>query len=227
VVYTGLHQTPEMIAGAALQEGVDAVGLSVMSGAHLTLFPAVVQALRAAGAGDVLVFGGGIIPQADVPVLEAAGVARVFGPGTPTGAVVEWLEARLGRQRLEAAAMLAGEGPGPEGSGAPTEAVPKKKERVPPPAPPPARRMLDLLPQRVTVYEVGPRDGLQNERARLPTSAKLELIAALADAGLSASRPRASSRPSGSPARRRRRVARGLPRRPGLVYSALVPNEKA
>ncbi|MGC4113403.1 MAG: cobalamin B12-binding domain-containing protein [Myxococcales bacterium] len=112
VIYTGLHQTPEMIANAALQEGVDAVGLSVMSGAHLTLFPAVVEALRAVGAGDVLVFGGGIIPDADVPVLERAGVAKLFRPGTSTQAVVDWLEANLGRQRQEPAAMLAGgEGP--------------------------------------------------------------------------------------------------------------------
>ncbi|HEY3451111.1 MAG TPA: cobalamin B12-binding domain-containing protein [Myxococcales bacterium] len=114
VIYTGLHQTPEMIASAAVQEGVDAVGLSVMSGAHLTLFPAVVEALRAAGAGDVLVFGGGIIPESDVPVLARAGVAKIFGPGTPTAAVVDWLEAHLGRQSLEPAAMLAGrEGPAP------------------------------------------------------------------------------------------------------------------
>src|SRR5690348_13747796 len=73
VVYTGLHQTPEMIAAAAVQEDVDCVGLSIMSGAHNTLFPAVIDALRAKGAGDVVVFGGGIIPDEDAPRLEAAG----------------------------------------------------------------------------------------------------------------------------------------------------------
>src|SRR5215472_15696255 len=78
VVYTGLHQTPEMIAAAAVQESVDAVGLSIMSGAHMTLFPAVIEALRARGAGDVLVFGGGIVPDDDVPPLKAAGVAAIF-----------------------------------------------------------------------------------------------------------------------------------------------------
>src|ERR1700690_2940697 len=78
VVYTGLHQTPEMIASAAVQEDVDAVGLSIMSGAHNTLFPAVIDALRARGAGDVAVFGGGIVPDEDLPRLEAAGVRKVF-----------------------------------------------------------------------------------------------------------------------------------------------------
>jgi methylmalonyl-CoA mutase C-terminal domain/subunit len=78
VIYTGLHQTPDMIAAAAVQEDVDAVGLSIMSGAHTTLFPAVVAALKAAGAPDIPVFGGGIIPQQDVAGLEAQGVAKVF-----------------------------------------------------------------------------------------------------------------------------------------------------
>ena len=91
VIYTGLHQTPEMIARAALQEDVDAVGLSIMSGAHLTLFPAVIDALKAAGAADVLVFGGGIIPREDVPVLEARGVGKVFFPGTRIDEIVEWV----------------------------------------------------------------------------------------------------------------------------------------
>jgi methylmalonyl-CoA mutase C-terminal domain/subunit len=91
VIYTGLHQTPDMIARAALQEDVDAVGLSIMSGAHLTLFPAVVQALAAAGATDVRVFGGGIIPAEDVPVLEAQGVTKVFFPGTPLDEIVDWV----------------------------------------------------------------------------------------------------------------------------------------
>ncbi len=91
VVYTGLHQTPEMIAATAVQEDVDAVGLSLMSGAHNALFPAVVEALRAHGADDVVVFGGGIIPEEDIPRLQEAGVARVFLPGTPLGDIVEWV----------------------------------------------------------------------------------------------------------------------------------------
>jgi methylmalonyl-CoA mutase C-terminal domain/subunit len=91
VIYTGLHQTPEMIARAALQEDVDAVGLSIMSGAHLTLFPAVVRALAAAGAEDVRVFGGGIIPAEDVPVLEAQGVTKVFFPGARLDEIVDWV----------------------------------------------------------------------------------------------------------------------------------------
>jgi len=91
VIYTGLHQTPEMIARAALQEDVDAVGLSIMSGAHLTLFPAVVRALAAAGAEDVRVFGGGIIPAEDVPALEAQGVTKVFFPGTRLDEIVDWV----------------------------------------------------------------------------------------------------------------------------------------
>jgi methylmalonyl-CoA mutase C-terminal domain/subunit len=91
VIYTGLHQTPEMIAAAAVQEDVDAVGLSIMSGAHLTLFPAVVAALRAAGAVDVPVFGGGIIPEQDVPELQALGVAKVFFPGARIAEIVDWV----------------------------------------------------------------------------------------------------------------------------------------
>src|ERR1700754_3980059 len=80
VIYTGLHQTPEMIASAAIQEDVDAVGLSIMSGAHNTLFPAVIDALRAKGAPDMIVFGGGIIPEDDIKGLQAAGVKGVFTP---------------------------------------------------------------------------------------------------------------------------------------------------
>ena len=91
VVYTGLHQTPEMIAAAAVQEDVDAVGLSIMSGAHNTLFPAVIDALKAKGADDVVVFGGGIIPDEDVARLEAAGVKAIFGPGTSLKAIAEWV----------------------------------------------------------------------------------------------------------------------------------------
>jgi methylmalonyl-CoA mutase C-terminal domain/subunit len=91
VVYTGLHQTPEMIASAAVQEDVDAVGLSIMSGAHNTLFPAVIDALRAKGADDVVVFGGGIIPDGDIPRLREAGVKGVFTPGTSLGDIVTWI----------------------------------------------------------------------------------------------------------------------------------------
>jgi methylmalonyl-CoA mutase C-terminal domain/subunit len=91
VIYTGLHQTPEMIAAAAVQEDVDAVGLSIMSGAHNTLFPAVIEALRAQGADDVVVFGGGIIPEDDIERLRAAGVKGVFTPGTPLQEIVEWV----------------------------------------------------------------------------------------------------------------------------------------
>lgn len=91
VVYTGLHQTPEMIASAAVQEDVDAVGLSIMSGAHNTLFPAVIDALRAKGADDVVVFGGGIIPDEDVSRLESAGVKAIFRPGTSLKAIADWV----------------------------------------------------------------------------------------------------------------------------------------
>ena len=91
VVYTGLHQTPEMIASAAVQEDVDAVGLSIMSGAHNTLFPAVVDALRAKGANDVVVFGGGIIPDDDMERLKTAGVKGVFTPGTRLETIISWV----------------------------------------------------------------------------------------------------------------------------------------
>jgi methylmalonyl-CoA mutase C-terminal domain/subunit len=91
VIYTGLHQTPDMIASAAVQEDVDGVGLSIMSGAHNTLFPAVIDALKARGGGDIVVFGGGIIPEDDLPGLEAAGVSGVFTPGTTLAQIVEWV----------------------------------------------------------------------------------------------------------------------------------------
>ena len=99
VVYTGLHQTAEMIAAAAVQEAVDAVGLSIMSGAHMTLFPAVIEALRARGAGDVLVFGGGIIPDEDLEPLRASGVAAIFKPGASTHEIIDWVEGTI-RPRL-------------------------------------------------------------------------------------------------------------------------------
>jgi methylmalonyl-CoA mutase C-terminal domain/subunit len=96
VIYTGLHQTPEQIVEAAIQEDVDAVGLSIHSGAHMTLFPKVTAALRERGADDVLVFGGGIIPRDDVSALQEAGIEQVFTPGAPTSSIVDWLEERLG-----------------------------------------------------------------------------------------------------------------------------------
>lgn len=95
VVYTGLHQTPEMIAAAAVQEAVDAVGLSIMSGAHMTLFPAVIDALKQRGVGDVTVFGGGIVPKDDLPKLAEMGVAKIFTPGASTNEIVDWVESYL------------------------------------------------------------------------------------------------------------------------------------
>ncbi len=92
VVYTGLHQTPEMIANAAVQEDVDAVGLSIMSGAHNTLFPAVIDALKQKGATDVVVFGGGIIPEVDMDRLKSAGVSGVFTPGTSLETIIQWVK---------------------------------------------------------------------------------------------------------------------------------------
>ena len=91
VVYTGLHQTPEQVVAAVVDEDAQAVGLSVHSGAHLTLFPRVVELLRAAGAEDVLVFGGGIIPPEDVTTLREQGVAAVFTPGAPMAGIVDWV----------------------------------------------------------------------------------------------------------------------------------------
>ncbi len=99
VIYTGLHQTPEQIAEAAIQEDADGVGLSCHSGAHMTLFPKVVKLLREQGADDVVVFGGGIIPKGDIPKLEEAGIERIFTPGAPTGDIVAWLNERLARSQ--------------------------------------------------------------------------------------------------------------------------------
>jgi methylmalonyl-CoA mutase, C-terminal domain len=93
VIYTGLRQTPEMIADAAMQEDVDAVGLSILSGAHNTLLPRIVALLRANGMGDVPVFAGGIIPEEDIPALQQAGVAAIFGPGTPLEEIVAFVRA--------------------------------------------------------------------------------------------------------------------------------------
>ena len=98
VIYTGLHQTPEMIATAAVQEDVDVIGLSILSGAHMTLFPRVHDLLLEAGRDDVLITGGGIIPKEDMDVLREKGIGELFGPGTPTTALIEyirqWFESR-------------------------------------------------------------------------------------------------------------------------------------
>ena len=95
VIYTGLHQTPEQVVEAVVQEDADAVGLSLLSGAHMTLVPKVVDLLRQRDAGDVVVMCGGIIPDADIPKLKDAGVAQVFTPGTPLPSISEWLETAL------------------------------------------------------------------------------------------------------------------------------------
>ena len=97
VIYTGLHQTPEQIVEAVVQEDADALGLSLLSGAHMTLFPRVIALLRDRGAEDVLVFGGGIIPDADIPKLKEMGVAEIFTPGAPLASITEWLAASLDR----------------------------------------------------------------------------------------------------------------------------------
>ncbi len=95
VVYSGLHRTPEEIVETAIQEDVDAIGLSSLSGAHMALFPKVIDHLKAKGAEDILVFGGGIIPNDDVTALKDAGMAEIFTPGTTTQSIVEWLNAAL------------------------------------------------------------------------------------------------------------------------------------
>ncbi|HET9442682.1 MAG TPA: cobalamin B12-binding domain-containing protein [Acidimicrobiales bacterium] len=105
VIYTGLHQTPEQVVEAVIQEDADAVGLSLLSGAHMTLFPRVIGLLRDRGAGDVLVFGGGIIPDADIPRLTEAGVARVFTPGSSIAAITGWLEGALDEREAAATAL--------------------------------------------------------------------------------------------------------------------------
>jgi methylmalonyl-CoA mutase C-terminal domain/subunit len=95
VIYTGLHQTPEMIVSAAVQEDVDAIGLSIMSGAHMTLFPAVIDLLRGSKAGDIEVFGGGIIPDDDIPRLKQLGVSEIFTPGSSTQDIVQWIRQHI------------------------------------------------------------------------------------------------------------------------------------
>lgn len=97
VIYTGLHQTPEQIVATAIQEDADAIGLSILSGAHMTLFARVLELLRERDASDIVVFGGGIIPESDISELEAIGVARIFTPGASTSHIVEWVRSNLGR----------------------------------------------------------------------------------------------------------------------------------
>ena len=95
VIYTGLHQTPEQIVDAALEEDVQGIGLSALSGAHMTLFPKVVELLADRDAADIVVFGGGIIPEADQEVLRACGISAIFGPGTPLHEITAWVEEAL------------------------------------------------------------------------------------------------------------------------------------
>jgi len=99
VVYTGLHQTPEMVVNTALQEDVDGIGLSILSGAHLTLFPKIVKLLKEKKSDDIVVFGGGIIPDEDAPKLAQAGVRAMFTPGTTTQQVVEWVRENVPPRR--------------------------------------------------------------------------------------------------------------------------------
>lgn len=101
VIYTGLHQTPEMVVNTAIQEDVDAVSLSILSGAHNHLFPRVIELLRERDAGEIAVFGGGIIPEEDIPGLKQAGVLEVFTPGASTEAIVEWVKANVKPRRLD------------------------------------------------------------------------------------------------------------------------------
>ena len=101
VIYTGLHQTPEQVVETALQEDADAVGLSLLSGAHMTLFPRIIELLRERGIGDVILFGGGIIPEADIPQLEEIGVAALFTPGTPLATIDQWLETALDEREAQ------------------------------------------------------------------------------------------------------------------------------
>jgi methylmalonyl-CoA mutase C-terminal domain/subunit len=100
VIYTGLHQTPQQVVDAALSEDADFIGMSILSGAHMTLFAEVMNLLAKNDATDIVVFGGGIIPDADIPELEKIGVARIFTPGTPTQDVVDWVNANAAKRPL-------------------------------------------------------------------------------------------------------------------------------
>lgn len=118
VIYTGLHQTPEMIATAAVQEDVDVVGLSILSGAHMTLFPRVLDLLRAEGRDDVLLTGGGIVPKEDVERLKALGVGDLFGPGTPTSALVDYIKRWFAAREAAEAEAADAEAPAASEAGA-------------------------------------------------------------------------------------------------------------
>lgn len=98
VIYTGLHQTPEQIASAAIQEDVDGVGLSCLSGAHMTLFPRVLELIKEQGGDDIVVFGGGIVPDADIPKLKKAGIVEIFTPGTSTKTIIDWVDKNIAGQ---------------------------------------------------------------------------------------------------------------------------------
>ena len=101
VIYTGLHQTPEQIVATAIAEDADGIGLSILSGAHMTLFQSVIEMLRERGAGDIRVFGGGIIPEADIPALKDHGVAELFNPGTTMVTITDWLAAALAERERQ------------------------------------------------------------------------------------------------------------------------------
>jgi methylmalonyl-CoA mutase C-terminal domain/subunit len=103
VIYTGLHQTPEMIASAAIQEDVDVVGLSILSGAHMTLFPRVRELLAEQGRDDVLITGGGIIPKEDIEALQRTGIGRLFGPGTPTSELIDYIRGWFAERQIQEA----------------------------------------------------------------------------------------------------------------------------
>jgi len=99
VIYTGLHQTPEQIVASAIQEDVDLIGVSILSGAHMTIFPKILKILKEKGRGDIPVFGGGIIPNEDIEALEGMGVAKLFGPGIPTTETIKWVKENIERKK--------------------------------------------------------------------------------------------------------------------------------
>ena len=101
VIYTGLRQTPPMIVDAAIQEDVDAIGVSILSGAHMTLFPAILDEMKAKNAGDIILFGGGIVPDEEIKELEALGVAKVFTPGAPTEEAIRFLRETVGKKKSD------------------------------------------------------------------------------------------------------------------------------
>ena len=108
VIYTGLHQTPEMIATAAIQEDVDVIGLSILSGAHMTLIPRVQELVRAEGRDDILITGGGIIPKEDMDALQERGIGKLFGPGTPTSDLVDYIKDWFATRETQDAATSGG-----------------------------------------------------------------------------------------------------------------------